>query len=1199
LTARVINTKVLRKVIYILFIIIYSSHSYSQVFNYIFQCNFENNTLGSYSDSEWGRDWNYPVGASHDYGYGQILQDNSKYLRENFPQGSFFFDGSGVQWWTMLPNNYNELYFSYRLRISDGFQIDQLDTKLPGLAGGASNGGGNLPTGTDGWSARLLMKSGTVYFYLYHPELYLVYGDVEPDPAKTYWGESVLYDAGELQANTWYVITQRIVMNTPGNHDGIAEGYLNGKLVAQRTGLRFRDIEELAIDRIYFSNFLGGSGEAPKKDEFIDYDDFCVYTYTDNIDVPRGNTPSARGYELILPYKDYFDQNWIKSLQANAKSASSITLSWQPYMYDITYYLDRKLATETNFTQIATLNYAQKTYTDQNLRLATGYVYRLRAGEIVSNEKTATTMQFDIPASPSNLVIQSTEKRSLAISWKDNSSLESGFKIYRSTSPGTGYSLINSVASNITVFSSTGLSPGTSYYFKVTAYNQSGESAYSNEVSASTLPLDVPATPTNLYVDQVTKSSVRLKWNDNASNESGYTIVRSSSPNFTTSETFGVAFNSTEFNDNALTTNTFYYYRVFAYNTNGPSGFSNFIEVKTTDTHPPSPPFNLVINSMTKKSIGLEWTDTSAFTMGFELERSQGSDGNFVAITALNYLVTSYTDKSVLPGTHYFYRIRSSNYDAYSSYSNYVDTTTLLPYPPLAPVWLNPDTINYFWVILKWADKSINESGFEIERVDSTAGNSNRIFTVAENQTTFTDYELRDNTKYCYRIRSFNEDGLSDYSPYLFVYTPELLPPESPSNLKISERSTNYLSLNWQDNSTDESGFVIKRASAPDFEFVDHKIVNANDTFYVDKNLAPSTTYLYKLTAINNAGKSPESNKINAATMSLVESKRSKDGLIAYYNFIFDPDFIIHDISGVDPPLDLISINPNNIEWTTDNKLKVINNTIITSPEPALKIVNACKETNEISIECWVKSSIQSLFNNSKIISLSSGNDDLGFCIGQINYQSFDKQAYNYFVQLNTESTSTSGLPYLKGNDNLEYVSMHQIVYVRDSLGNELIYLDGEKIAEGFRPMDFSPWTNQYYLNLANERNMEVPWFGTYYLVAIYNQALDKKTIRKYYSIKPSDSIMTNHLNLDMTIYPNPTDGIVNVEIIPKEEFDYTSLTYLKLINLQGTVFHSELLFNPESPCFKSFDLSKYPKGMYMLQLVSGSNYISQRIIIQ
>ena len=81
-------------------------------------------------------------------------------------------------------------------------------------------------------------------------------------------------------AGTYHLVEHRIVMNTPGQHDGIVQGWFDGELALDRTDVRFRDVDTLAIDAFYFSTFFGGSDAtwAPPADTYVYFDEFIIST---------------------------------------------------------------------------------------------------------------------------------------------------------------------------------------------------------------------------------------------------------------------------------------------------------------------------------------------------------------------------------------------------------------------------------------------------------------------------------------------------------------------------------------------------------------------------------------------------------------------------------------------------------------------------------------------------------------------------------------------------------------------------------------------------------------------------------------------------------------------------------------------------------------------------------------------------------
>ncbi len=188
-------------------------------------------------------------------------------VRIYYPMGGVGPAEGGSQWSVVLGRSYDELYLSYRVKFGENFDFVNAG-KLPGYAGGKGNTGGLVPDGRDGWSARLIWRAGgKVAQYVYHPD----------QPSQ--YGEDLPWEIGGqrfFRPGVWHRVEHRIVMNTPGQRDGIIQGWFDGELSLDRRNLRFRDVDTFAIDRFYFSTFFGGMGAewAPRKDEYVFFDDF-------------------------------------------------------------------------------------------------------------------------------------------------------------------------------------------------------------------------------------------------------------------------------------------------------------------------------------------------------------------------------------------------------------------------------------------------------------------------------------------------------------------------------------------------------------------------------------------------------------------------------------------------------------------------------------------------------------------------------------------------------------------------------------------------------------------------------------------------------------------------------------------------------------------------------------------------------------
>ncbi len=97
-----------------------------------------------------------------------------------------------------------------------------------------------------------------------------------------------------------------------------------------------------------------------------------------------------------------------------------------------------------------------------------------------------STVSAPPPAAPSNLAAAATSASTIQLTWRDHADNEQGFRIERNGVQ------IATVGANMQSFTDSGLSAATTYTYRVRAYHDEGNSAYSNTVSATTLPLLAP-----------------------------------------------------------------------------------------------------------------------------------------------------------------------------------------------------------------------------------------------------------------------------------------------------------------------------------------------------------------------------------------------------------------------------------------------------------------------------------------------------------------------------------------------------------------------------------------------------------------------------------------------------------------------------------------------------------------------------------
>ena len=97
-----------------------------------------------------------------------------------------------------------------------------------------------------------------------------------------------------------------------------------------------------------------------------------------------------------------------------------------------------------------------------------------------------TAITAVVPAPPENLTGEVISTTAIKLTWTDRSTNETGFKIERKLVGGT-FELVGTTVTDIATFNDTGLTPSTSYIYRVYSYNEGGKSpVYSNELTLTT-----------------------------------------------------------------------------------------------------------------------------------------------------------------------------------------------------------------------------------------------------------------------------------------------------------------------------------------------------------------------------------------------------------------------------------------------------------------------------------------------------------------------------------------------------------------------------------------------------------------------------------------------------------------------------------------------------------------------------------------
>lgn len=88
-----------------------------------------------------------------------------------------------------------------------------------------------------------------------------------------------------------------------------------------------------------------------------------------------------------------------------------------------------------------------------------------------------------------------------------------------------------------------------------------------------------------------------------------------------------------------------------------------------------------------------------------------------------------------------------------------------------------------------------------------------------------------------------------------------------PTDLTANTLSSNFIQLNWNDNSLDETHFIVEKSAWTNQSFQIDTFLQENTTNYIDEKVTPNTVYFYRISATNQIDTSDYSNEFGISTI--------------------------------------------------------------------------------------------------------------------------------------------------------------------------------------------------------------------------------------------------------------------------------------------------------------------------------------------
>ena len=340
-------------------------------------------------------------------------------------------------------------------------------------------------------------------------------------------------------------------------------------------------------------------------------------------------------------------------------SSTSVQLSWIAVTNATSYALTRSVDGGPFVTVSNPIT--NTTYADSGLTSGKTYQYQLRAQNSAGASDPAQT-SVTTQAPINNFTATASSSTSINLTWTAFPGASS-YKLERKQGSGAYGDIATPSGTN---YNDTGLTPSTTYTYRLSALQSGVVVAASESAPVTTSAPNPPGNPTNLRFSNVGTTSLTVLWDAPSGGANSYTVERKSGSGAYAQI---AAPTTTSFADSGLSPNTTYTYRVKAV---GPGGSSSGIEASQSTFGS----FNAT--ALTTKRVQLTWANPSNVTHC--LYRKQGS-GSYGPPVTMQNTWSSYIDVVPNPSQTYTYSISPLSGASCPAAASGTESTVTLPSP--------------------------------------------------------------------------------------------------------------------------------------------------------------------------------------------------------------------------------------------------------------------------------------------------------------------------------------------------------------------------------------------------------------------------------------------------------------------------------------------------------------------------------------
>ena len=377
------------------------------------------------------------------------------------------------------------------------------------------------------------------------------------------------------------------------------------------------------------------------------------------------NEPNGRTEILITWTKPVENGSPITSYTlevADSASGPWTGVSPQPGVADVSYVYSDGLTggTRKYFRMLAT-------------NMCDGNDPAIECDSLWSDVVDVTTRAPGISSAPTNVRAAPDGDTAIDVSWDapedDGGTPITSYEVQWSTDGAGGWNNAGSTPDGTTLtLKNTGMTFGTTRYYRVAARNDRGLSAWSDPPYAMATTLSgVPGQP-SLTVRATNANTIALTWTEPADNGdpiTRYEIEQSADGSVGSwTALASPSATDTSYDHTPLNPGTERHYRIRAVNGTGNGSWST-VRNATTPPAVPSAPTNVRAVANGENAIHLTWElptdDGGAAITGYELHMSADNDTTYSRLTSPSASTHAYTHSGLQPGDGRHYKLRARN----------------------------------------------------------------------------------------------------------------------------------------------------------------------------------------------------------------------------------------------------------------------------------------------------------------------------------------------------------------------------------------------------------------------------------------------------------------------------------------------------------------------------------------------------------